>query len=248
MIAHMSEGRGELQAIGLSKRYGRRPIVEGVSLKVVGGQVVGLLGPNGAGKTTTFYLMVGLAVPERGRITLDGEEITAWPFHRRARRGIHYLPQEPSVFQKLSVLENLLVVLERQGLKGQEGRKRAEEVLERLSLGPLGCQRADTLSAGERRRVEIARALASAPRFLLLDEPFTGIDPLSVEGLQEIILQLKGEGLGIVVTDHNVRETLKVADYVYLMQGGRIFWEGPADEVAENPLARRFYLGERFRL
>jgi len=238
----------ELRAEGLSKRYGRRPIVEEVSLKVAGGQVVGLLGPNGAGKTTTFYLMVGLALPDQGRITLDGEEITAWPFHRRARLGIHYLPQEPSVFQKLSVLENLLVVFERQGLKGKERRERADELLERLALEPLSSQRADTLSAGERRRVEIARALASAPRFLLLDEPFTGIDPLSVEGLQEIIIRLKGEGLGIIVTDHNVRETLRVVDYVYLMQGGEIFWEGAAGEITENPLARRFYLGERFRL
>jgi lipopolysaccharide export system ATP-binding protein len=237
-----------LKAEGLTKYYGRRRIVAGVSLGVESGRVVGLLGPNGAGKTTTFYLMVGLAVPDAGEILLDGARITSWPFHLRAREGVHYLPQEPSVFRKLTVLENLLVVLEEQNLHRTEGRGRAEELLGKLDISQLASQRADTLSAGERRRVEIARALASTPRFLLLDEPFTGIDPISVEGLQEIILQLKGEGIGIIVTDHNVRETLRVTDYVYLMRDGQIVWEGEPAEITQDPQAKRFYLGERFHI
>ncbi|OGF57504.1 MAG: LPS export ABC transporter ATP-binding protein [Candidatus Fraserbacteria bacterium RBG_16_55_9] len=237
-----------LAAETLIKRFGRQPIVDGVSLGVESGHVVGLLGPNGAGKTTTFHLIVGLAAPDAGRITLDGEEITRESFHSEARRGINYLPQEPSVFRKLSVLENLLLVLERQNGSRVDRRNRAEELLIKLNISQLASQRADTLSAGERRRVEIARALASTPRFLLLDEPFTGIDPLSVEGLQEIIFQLKAEGIGIIVTDHNVRETLRVTDYVYLLQGGRIFLEGLPREIEENPLAKKFYLGERFQL
>lgn len=238
----------KLQAETLRKRFGRQPIVDGVSLSVESGQVVGLLGPNGAGKTTTFHLIVGLAAPDAGRITLDGEDITHESFHSKARRGINYLPQEPSVFRKLPVLDNLLVVLERRNSNKLERRKRAEELLAKLNISPLVSQRADTLSAGERRRVEIARALASTPRFLLLDEPFTGIDPLSIEGLQEIIVQLKGEGIGIIVTDHNVRETLRVTDYVYLLHEGRIFLEGLPREIEEHPLAKKFYLGERFQI
>lgn len=237
-----------LEALGLSKRYSRRLILDGVSLKVERGQVVGLLGPNGAGKTTTFHLIVGLAAPDSGRIRLAGEDITRWPLHEKARWGIHYLPQEPSVFRKLSVLENLSVVLEWQVPNRVERRRRAEELLGKLGILELMSQRADTLSAGERRRVEIARALASYPQFLLLDEPFTGIDPLTVEGLQEIVLQLKDEGIGIVLTDHNVRETLRVTDYIYLLHEGRITWEGRPQELAENPQAKRFYLGERFQL
>jgi lipopolysaccharide export system ATP-binding protein len=238
----------KLSAEALRKRYGRKLIVDEVSLTVQSGQVVGLLGPNGAGKTTTFHLMVGLATPDSGRITLDGEDITGEPFHNKARRGINYLPQEPSVFRKLSVLQNLLVVLERQNSNQAERLRRAEELLAKLKIHALASQRADTLSAGERRRVEIARALASTPCFLLLDEPFTGVDPLSVEGLQEIIRQLQGEGIGIIVTDHNVRETLKVTDYVYLLQEGRIFLEGTPQEIQDHPLAKKFYLGERFQI
>ncbi len=238
----------KLLAEGLCKRWSRRLVVAGVSLRVEEGQVVGLLGPNGAGKTTTFHLIVGLAAPDAGRILLGSEEITRWPFHEKARRGINYLPQEPSVFRKLSVLENVLVVLEGRISSRAERLLRAEELLKSMSILPLASQRADTLSAGERRRVEIARALASSPRFLLLDEPFTGIDPISVEGLQEIIHQLKSSGIGIIVTDHNVRETLRVTDYVYLLQQGRIFWEGKPDEITQNPLAKRFYLGERFQI
>jgi lipopolysaccharide export system ATP-binding protein len=238
----------KLAAEALKKRYGRHLIVDGVSLAVERAQVVGLLGPNGAGKTTTFHLIIGLAVPDAGRITLNGEDISGEPFHWKAQRGINYLPQEPSVFRKLSVLENVLVVLERRTPDRAERCRHAEELLEKLKISHLAAQRADTLSAGERRRVEIARALASAPRFLLLDEPFTGIDPLSIEGLQEIITQLKGEGLGIVVTDHNVRETLQVTDYIYLLHGGRVFWEGLPQEITQNPLAKTFYLGERFQI
>lgn len=237
-----------LRAEGLSKRYGRQLIVDGVSLQVESGQVVGLLGPNGAGKTTTFHLLVGLAAPDAGRILLDGEDISRESFHWKARQGVNYLPQEPSVFRKLSVMENLLVVLERQNPIKTERERRAHELLGKLNILPLASQRADTLSAGERRRVEIARALASTPRFLLLDEPFTGVDPLSVEGLQEIIHQLKEEGIGIIVTDHNVRETLAVTDYVYLLQGGRIFLEGTPQEIQDHPLAKKFYLGERFQI
>jgi lipopolysaccharide export system ATP-binding protein len=238
----------KLIAEGLEKRYGRRTIVSGVSLSVSHGQIIGLLGPNGAGKTTTFHLLTGLASPDAGRITLGDREITRWPFYARARHGINYLPQEPSVFRKLSVIENLLIVLETRGVPRARRRETATELLEKLGIAQLARQQADTLSAGERRRVEIARALAAGPQFLLLDEPFTGIDPISIEELQEILLQLRGEGLGIIVTDHNVRETLRVTDYVYLIHGGQVFWEGAPEEITEDPLAKKFYLGERFRL
>ena len=237
-----------LEATGLHKRYGRRPIVQSVDIGVRNSQVVGLLGPNGAGKTTTFHMMIGLANPDSGQILLDGEEITRWPFFRKARSGINYLPQEPSIFRKLSVLDNMIVVLERQKLSKSEQRERAEELLEELAITPLMNQRADTLSGGERRRLEIARALASQPRFLLLDEPFTGIDPITIEELQETITKLSEQGLGILISDHNVRETLRVTDYVYLMQGGKIFWEGLPEDITQDPHARKFYLGERFEM
>lgn len=241
-------GEPALRAEGLYKRYGRRTVVEDVSLHVEPGAVVGLLGPNGAGKTTTFYLVTGLAWPDAGSIVLGGKEITRYPFHKRARLGLNYLPQEPSVFRKLTVWENVWVVLEARRLPKARRREIAREALEKLGIHPLANRRADTLSAGERRRVEIARALAASPRFLLLDEPFTGIDPITIEELQGIILALKEEGLGVVITDHNVRETLRVTDYVYLIQGGKVFWEGLPDKITENPLARKFYLGERFQL
>jgi len=233
-----------LQAEGLIKSYGGRRVVDRVSLQVERGKIVGLLGPNGAGKTTTFQLLCGLIAPEGGRILLDGEEITRLPFYLRARRGINYLPQEPSAFRKLSVQENLQIVLENLEPRQEKREELIQEILAKLELLPLTRRRADSLSAGERRRVEIARALATAPSFLLLDEPFSGIDPISCEELQRIILSLKEEGLGVVVTDHNVRETLKVTDYAYLMNEGN---QGPPEEVAADPLARRFYLGERFQ-
>ncbi len=244
----MMMGDLALQAEGLYKRYGGRAVVQDVSLRVEPGAVVGLLGPNGAGKTTTFHLITGLAWPDAGFILLGPREITRYPFHKRARLGLNYLPQEPSVFRKLTVWENVWVVLEARPRSRARRREIAHEVLEKLGIRHLSQQRADTLSAGERRRVEIARALAASPRFLLLDEPFTGIDPVTIEELQEIILALKAEGLGVVITDHNVRETLRVTDYVYLIQNGRVFWEGPPERITENPLARKFYLGERFRL
>lgn len=236
-----------LQAEGLVKSYGGRRAVDRVSLKIEQGRIVGLLGPNGAGKTTTFQLIIGLIAPEGGKILLDGEDLTRLPFYRRARRGINYLPQEPSVFRKLTVRENLLVVLE--NLEPQRGRRegRLGELLAKLELFLLARRRADSLSAGERRRVEIARALATAPSFLLLDEPFSGIDPISCEEIQGIIFSLKEEGLGIVVTDHNVRETLKVTDYAYLMNEGRVLLSGLPQEIAADPLAKKFYLGERFQ-
>lgn len=237
-----------LRAEGLRKKYGRRLIVDDVDLEICSAQVVGLLGPNGAGKTTSFYMIVGLARPDKGKITLDGEEITSWPFHQKAARGINYLPQEPSVFRKLSVLDNVQIVLEQQGLKSAERREEADKLLDKLGLLDLSRQRADSLSGGERRRVEIARALASSPKFLLLDEPFTGIDPISIEALQELILKLKDEGLGILISDHNVRETLRVTDYDYLMQSGKIFWQGPPDEITQDEMARKFYLGKRFAM
>jgi len=241
-------GDRTLRAEGLRKRYGGRTVVDDVSLRVEPGSVIGLLGPNGAGKTTTFHLITGLARPDAGSIFLGPREITRYPFHKRARLGVNYLPQEPSVFRKLTVWENVWVVLEARRLPNVRRREIAQEVLEKLGIQHLAQQRADTLSAGERRRVEIARALAASPRFLLLDEPFTGIDPVTIEELQEIILALKEEGLGVVITDHNVRETLRVTDYVYLIQSGKVFWEGPPERITENPLARKFYLGERFQL
>ncbi len=237
-----------LEAAQLVKTYGARRIVDDVSLSVQPQQVIGLLGPNGAGKTTTFHCITGLVAPGSGQITLDGEPITHWPFHQRARAGLHYLPQEASVFRKLSVTENLQVVLQGRRLSRSQRTERVEELLQKLGIVRLRRQRADTLSAGERRRVEIARALAAEPQYLLLDEPFTGIDPLSIEDLQGLIEELKADGLGVIVTDHNVRETLRVTDYVYLIQAGQVFWEGPPDEITEDPRARRFYLGERFQM
>lgn len=232
----------------LVKRYGRRRIVDGVSLQIPSGRVTGLLGPNGAGKTTTFYLITGLIAHESGEILLDGTPIGHWPFYRRARLGIHYLPQEPSVFRKLSALENILAVLERCPRSRAQRHAHAMKLLEKLGIAHLAHQQADTLSAGERRRVEIARALATDPKFLLLDEPFSGIDPLSVAEIQQIVRQLAADGIGVIITDHNVRETLKVTDYAYLLNEGQILLAGTPAEIAVNALARRFYLGEDFQL
>lgn len=236
-----------LQAEGLVKSYSGRRVVDGVSLTIAPGEVFGLLGPNGAGKTTTFQMIIGLIAPEGGRILLNGEEVTRLPFHERARRGINYLPQEPSVFRKLSVRENLLVVLEARDAGRRRREEQLAELLAKFELLPFARRRADSLSAGERRRVEIARALATSPFFLLLDEPFSGIDPLSCEEIQRLILSLRNDGLGIVVTDHNVRETLKVTDYAYLINEGKILLAGPPQQVTTDPLAKKFYLGERFR-
>lgn len=237
-----------LRTEGLVKSYNKRRVVDGVSLRIESGKVFGLLGANGAGKTTTFYLITGLIAHEAGEIFLDEKPIGRVPFYARARLGIHYLPQEPSVFRKLSALENLLLVLERWEPNHKQRLQRAMQLLEKLGLEPLAHQRVDTLSAGERRRVEIARALATSPKFLLLDEPFSGIDPISVAEIQQIIRALAADGIGVIVTDHNVRETLRVTDYAYLLNEGRILLSGRPDEIASNPLARQYYLGEHFQL
>ncbi len=238
-----------LRAEGLVKRYGGRRVVDEVSFDVGTGQIVGLLGPNGAGKTTTFHLITGLIKPQGGQIHLGARRITGFPMFRRARLGLYYLPQEPSVFSKLCVLDNLRLVLERQRRSKVERQRRARELLARFHIEGLADRRASTLSSGERRRLEIARALACEPQFLLLDEPFSGIDPISVEQLQALIVSLKrDEGLGVVITDHNVRETLKITDHAYLMNEGKVLLAGTPEEIVADPLARKFYLGERFRL
>lgn len=237
-----------IRAEGLVKRYGGRKVVNGASLEAKRGDIVGLLGPNGAGKTTTFYLITGLIKPQDGEIFLDEQSITHQPVFQRARLGLHYLPQEASVFRKLTVQQNLDLILERSKLSRSERAVRRSDLIERFNLGYLQQQRADTLSSGERRRLEIARALACEPEFLLLDEPFSGVDPISVEELQNIIIELKSEGLGIVITDHNVRETLKVTDYAYLINNGKVFLSGTPEEIVADPEARKYYLGERFRL
>ena len=233
---------------GLAKTYGSRAVVDGVDLKLKGGEVVGLLGPNGAGKTTTFYMVVGLIPATRGRVLLNGEDITGLKMHQRARRGIGYLPQEASVFRKLTVEENILAILEAIHVPRRERKGRVAEHIEELSLGHVAKQKAYTLSGGERRRLEIARALVTKPHFLLMDEPFAAIDPISVAEVQKIILQLKSRGIGIVVTDHNVRETLRIVDRAYLIHKGRVLAEGTGDFLIKDENARRFYLGEDFNL
>jgi lipopolysaccharide export system ATP-binding protein len=244
----MSAASMKLEARGLSKRYGNRTVVHDATLEVERGQAVGLLGPNGAGKTTTFYMIVGLTRPDTGAITMAGEDLAPLPIHARARRGLGYLPQESSVFRKLSVEENLNLVLDNLELSRQERRSRAEAVMEDLSIRHLARSKAMTLSGGERRRLEIARALVLDPQFLLLDEPYAGIDPISVEEIQGILKRLKERGIGIVITDHNVRETLSSCDVAYLIKDGRIWTKGTPEEVVANEAVRRFYLGENFRL
>ncbi|HSC77879.1 MAG TPA: LPS export ABC transporter ATP-binding protein [Candidatus Acidoferrales bacterium] len=238
----------QLTAVDLSKSYRGRKVVDGVSLKISPGEVVGLLGPNGAGKTTTFHLLVGLTRPDAGRVMLNGTDLTDFPMYLRARNGLGYLPQEPSVFRKLSVEENILAVLETLSMEGSERRERLEELLELMGLAHLRRHRADTLSGGERRRVEIARALVLSPSFILLDEPFSGIDPVTVLDIQKIVSDLKQRSIGVLVTDHNVRETLRVTDRAYIIHNGRIFRAGTPQELSSDPEVRRIYLGEHFRL
>lgn len=232
----------------LTKTYGRRTVVQGVDLSFRSGRVVGLLGPNGAGKTTTFYMVVGLVPRTSGEITLDGERITDMPMYLRARAGIAYLPQEPSVFRKMTVEQNLLSILEFTDLGPKERASRVEEALDELNIRKLAQSQAYTLSGGERRRVEIARAMVLSPRFFLLDEPFAGIDPIAVSDIQGIILHLKDRGIGVVVSDHNVRETLKITDEAYIISEGAIFRHGSPQELASDPDVRRVYLGEGFTL
>jgi lipopolysaccharide export system ATP-binding protein len=237
-----------LEARGLQKSFWQRKVVDDVSLVINPGEVVGLLGPNGAGKTTTFYMVVGLLPPDRGRILLDGSDITALPMYRRARRGIGYLPQESSVIRKLTVEDNLLAILEMLDLTSREREERKVALLRELGLDRLAKQRAYTLSGGERRRLEITRALITSPSFLLLDEPFTGIDPIAIADIQEIVSRLKGKGIGVLITDHNVRETLQITDRSYILYGGQILVSGTSKELATNERAREIYLGEKFSL
>ena len=233
----------------IGKTYKGRQVVRGVSLSVNQGEVVGLLGPNGAGKTTSFYMMVGLVVPDTGRILADGVEITRVPMYLRARTyGISYLPQEPSVFRKLSVEDNILAVLEAQPITAVERRARTEKLIEQLNIGHIRKTQGYALSGGERRRVEIARCLSIRPSFILLDEPFSGIDPLAVDDLQQIIFGLKQSGIGVLITDHKVRETLSVTDRAYIINEGRILAEGTPRSLGMNPEVRRIYLGENFLL
>ena len=233
----------------VGKSYRGRRVVSGVSLQVKQGEVVGLLGPNGAGKTTTFYLMVGLSAPDTGRILFNGQDITSVPMYLRARQfGLSYLPQEPSVFRKMTVEENILAVLEAQPISWHERREKLETLIERLGLSPVRKNRGYALSGGERRRVEIARSLCISPSFILLDEPFSGIDPIAVLDLQRIISDLKASGIGVLITDHNVRETLSVTDRAYIINEGRIFRTGTPEQLGADPEVKRVYLGESFSL
>ena len=237
-----------LIAQGLVKRFRNRVVVDRVSVDIQRGEVVGLLGPNGAGKTTSFYMMVGLMRPEGGRIFLEGQEITDLPMYQRCRLGMGYLPQESSVFRKLTVEENLLAILETMDLTEQERMARLRVLLAELDLTPLARHKAFTLSGGERRRLEICRALATSPAFILLDEPFAGIDPLAVLDIQRIIAHLKERGIGVLITDHNVRETLKITDRAYILREGEVFRAGTPAELASDDEVRRVYLGEAFQL
>jgi lipopolysaccharide export system ATP-binding protein len=246
--SELQSSRAEIQAIGLAKTYGDRAVVNGIDLRVHAGEIVGLLGPNGAGKTTTFYMVVGLVPATRGRVLLDGRDITHLRMHERARLGLGYLPQEPSTFRKLTVSENILAIAEAIGIPRRERSSVVASHLEELHLTHVAKQPAYTLSGGERRRLEIARALVTKPKFLLLDEPFAAIDPISVSEVQKIILQLKARGIGVIITDHNVRETLRIVDRAYLIHQGRVLSEGTGAFLINDPQAREFYLGKDFNL
>jgi lipopolysaccharide export system ATP-binding protein len=242
------EDRPGLAAEALERNYGKWRVVSGVSMNVRRGEVVGLLGPNGAGKTTCFYMIVGLLRPAAGRVMLEGRDITGEPVYRRARMGLGYLPQETSIFRRLTVRENVLAVLETMNLTRAERMSRLEQLLDDLNLTPFADRLATKLSGGERRRVEITRALARQPSYMLLDEPFVGIDPIAVSEIQDIVARLRDRGLGVLITDHNVRETLRITDRAYIMYEGRILLQGTASELANDAKAREIYLGERFSL
>ena len=235
-----------LVARGLKKRYKQKWAVDCVDLEFRAGEVIGLLGPNGAGKTTTFYIIVGLIKPEGGQVFLSGDEITHDPMYLRARKGVTYLPQEPSVFRKLTVEQNLMAILETLGISAEEKNRRLTTLLEELGISALAKQKAFSLSGGERRRVEISRSLVTSPQFILLDEPFAGIDPLAVVDIQKIIAQLKAKGIGVVISDHNVRETLGACDQAYILNEGKILETGTPEEIAQSRKAREIYLGENF--
>jgi len=237
-----------LEIKGLTKSYDGREVVKGVDFLVKRGEIIGLLGPNGAGKTTTFYMIVGIIPPNSGKIIFDNNDITTLPIHERARYGIGYLAQEPSVFRKLTVEENIMSILETLPVNKAERKRRLKVLLEELNISSLAKNKAYTLSGGERRRLEITRALVTNPSFILLDEPFSGIDPIVVNEAQEIIKELKARGIGILLTDHNVRETLSITDRAYLIAEGKILISGTASELIDNPKARQIYLGEKFRM
>jgi lipopolysaccharide export system ATP-binding protein len=236
-----------LKAVSVAKSYGGRRVVNGINLAVKGGEVVGLLGPNGAGKTTTFHMMVGLVRPDDGRVLMNEDDLTSLPMHQRARAGISYLPQESSVFRRLTVEENLRAILQTLELDNTEQRERADALMKMLGVAHLATHKAITLSGGERRRVEIARALVLSPFFLLLDEPFTGIDPIAVAEIQKIVRRLIISGIGILITDHNVRETLGICDRAYIINEGMVLEEGTPEVISASPKARKFYLGEGFK-
>jgi lipopolysaccharide export system ATP-binding protein len=238
----------KLIAEGLEKSYHRRHAVNGVSIEVAKGETVGLLGPNGAGKTTTFYMLLGLVRPDKGRVKLGSQDITNLPMHRRARLGIGYLPQEACIFRGLTVEQNLKAVLELQPISKQERRERLDSLLREFGVDHLREVRGGVLSGGERRRVEIARALVTRPSFILLDEPFTGVDPIAIADIQDLICHLRSQDIGILLTDHNVRETLAITDRAYIIHEGHILTAGTAEELPNDPAARKFYLGERFRI
>lgn len=237
-----------LRTDNLFKSFRGRTVVAGVSIRLDAGEVVGLLGPNGAGKTTTFYMVLGLLKPDRGRVMLNGEDVTELPVYKRARRGLGFLPQEPSIFRKLTVEQNLMAILEILDLTKEERRTRLESLLRELDLTHLAGSKAYTLSGGERRRAEITRSLVTSPDFMLLDEPFAGIDPIAVADIQAIIARLKEKGIGVLVTDHNVRETLQIVDRAYLIYEGQVLVSGTAHELASDDRAREIYLGDRFSL
>src|SRR3989339_817333 len=237
-----------LKSNGLQKMYRKRAVVNGISIEVRQGEIVGLLGPNGAGKTTTFYMTVGLITPDGGQVLIDETDVTNMPMYQRARMGVGYLPQEPSIFRRMTVEENLQAILETLPISKKERREKAEILLSDLGLSHLRSQLAMTLSGGEKRRCEIARALVTDPKFLLLDEPFVGIDPITVSDIQGIIARLRDSGLGILITDHNVRETLEIIDRAYIIYEGRILLEGKARDLLNSPEAKRVYLGENFKM
>lgn len=237
-----------LQIKGLTKQYGSKTVVKGIDMDLASGEVVGLLGPNGAGKTTTFHMIVGFITPDSGKVLLDNRDVTRSSMFQRARHGIVYLPQEASIFRRMNVMDNLLCVLEQQKMPLTRQKEKAEDLLKELGVFHLSDQRADRLSGGERRRVEIARALTLTPAFLLLDEPFAGVDPLAVLDVQRVVGQLKESNIGVLITDHNVRETLKITDRAYIIKDGEIFRSGTPGELSEDPKVRQAYLGEAFTL
>ncbi|MBT8763402.1 LPS export ABC transporter ATP-binding protein [Desulfohalobiaceae bacterium Ax17] len=239
---------GELKALDLHKQYGMREVVRGISLSLKQGEVVGLLGPNGAGKTTTFYMLVGIIAPTKGQVFVDDKEVTNLSLPKRAKLGLSYLPQESSVFKKLTVLENLKLILEYTQLSAREQEQKARQLMEELGIQKLASQKASFLSGGERRRLEIARALIQDPKFMLLDEPFAGIDPIAVDDIQKIILRLKKKNIGVLISDHNVRETLRICDRAYLVYDGQVILNGTPEEIIADSKARRVYLGESFCL